>query len=527
MAKKIPDSFSNSLKGKIWLSTVALAFFVCTFGSLSYIVISFLVNDPFYAIFIPFLLLAITIVAFGLWLSSEIVNPVEKVLLLTKSLERGISTSLPKTSGSKETDEILETINKISGQIQRLVSSMDNVAQGNLDPVYAQNSNADRISLTFQKLLAKVSESIHAKQELEKLESAVRQLSEESGLIRNNKLATSVNSNTGSTQEIALTINYLLGQLADLSAQAKSSAEKSQIAAIEVQKNLQNVIQKDESRIREIGQATVTLKKVPQLIHQITDEISQSALSANQSVEKVRQGIKNARTNFDAVDRLRKQVQESVRRIQKLNECSQEIGNAAKTVGDLAQRTNLVALNASIQVAELGEQGRGFIVISEEIERLAARADKTNKQINALNKEIQSEIEKVENSLETIVGEAANFSKFTIETGNLSGDMERYLVRYLSLQEKIVNYTTGQTADAEQAFQTLSLSVAESPNSDSDLKESIQLTGNITHSMENLQNVANNFGFITIASEPKIKQTESVESLKHLPEEKIEGETFL
>lgn len=528
MAKKFADSFSNSLKGKIWLSTVALAFFVCTFGSLSYIVISFLINDPFYAIFIPFLLLAMTIVIFGLWLSSEVVNPVERVLLLTKSLERGISTSLPKTTGSNETDELLKTIHRISGQVQRLVHSMDDVAQGNLDAVYTQNSSADRISLTFQKLLAKVSESIYAKQELEKLEAAVRRLSEESNPIKNNNLNVVVDSGDNSTKEIALTINYLTGQLNELAAHVKTSAVRSQNSAVEVQKTLQKVIQQDEIRVREINQATVTLKKVPQLIHKISDEISQSASSANQSIEKTRQGMRNAETTLDSISQLRKQIQESVRHIQKLNECSQEIETASKTVGDLAQRTNLVALNASIQAVELGEQGRGFIIVSEEIERLAVCADKTNKHLNAVNKAIQSEIEKVESLLETIIGEAANFSKFSIETGNLSSDMERYLIQYLNLQEKIAGYTSEQAADTERAFHILATSVAEAGNFAGNLNESARTIGNVTQSMEILHSATAHFSVVAATAPPnvKIEKTQPLESLKPLPDN-IEGETFL
>lgn len=526
MARKSIDSLSNSLKGKIWLSTVALAFFVCTFGTLSYIVVSFLVKDPFYAIFIPFLLLAITIVAFGLWLSSEIVGPVEKVLLLARSLERGISTSLPKTSGAIETDELLETIHRISGQVQRLVASLDNIAQENLDAASLQNSSSDRISQSFQKLLAKVSESIHAKQDLDKLQTAVRQLSEESSSIKNGRLNVTVSDNTNSTAEIAQTINYLLEQLSELTAQVKSSSSKSQNAAFDVEKSLREVIQRDEFRLQEINEATLTLKKVPQVVHRISDEISQSALSVSQSIEKTRHGIKNARVNFDAMTQLRRQVQESAKRMQKLNECSQEIETAAKTVGDLAQRTNLVALNASVQVAELGEHGRKFLVISEEIERLAARADKTNKQINALNKAIQSEIEKVETSLELIVGEAANFSKFTIETGNLNTDMERYLLSYLSLQQKLAEYTAAQTAGTEQAFQTLSTAVEEIPIRTRNLKNSVQTVGGIAYSLENLQATANHFNFVAPTLKAKNQAADTLETIPNQPEN-IEGETFI
>jgi methyl-accepting chemotaxis protein len=525
MNRKSSNSFSDSLKGKIWLSTVTLAFFICVFGSISYIVVSFLVNDPFYAIFIPFLLLAMLIAAFGLWLANEVVGPVEKISLLAKSLERGISTSLPKTSGATETDELLETIHRISGQVQRLVASMDGVAQGNLDAVYIQNSGSDRISQSFQKLLAKVSESIHAKQDLEKLEFAVRNLSEESNPLKNNNLNTTVNCDAISTQEIAATINYLTDQLGDLAALVKNSASKSQISTVEVQKILQTVMEQDESRVYEINQATVTLKKVPQLVDKISDEISQSAASTRQSIEKARRGTENAQINFNAVSRLRKQIQESVKLIQKLGESSQEIENAAKTIGDMAQRTNLVALNASIQAAELGEEGRGFVTVAAEVERLAGRADKSHKHLSALNKAIQSEIEKVETALESIVGEAANFSKFTIETGNLSGDMERYLNRYLQLQEKIGTYTGAQTAEIEQAFQTLNFSVAQTHNFAGDLKNSVQAISRVTHSMDNLQTAVAHFN-LTPAAPPETKKTENIETPQAVTKE-IEGETFL
>jgi len=86
MARYTPNSLFNSLKGKIWLATSALAFFICTFGLISYLIVSFVINDTFYAVFIPFLFLAFTVMVFGWWLSNEVVNPIEKVSLLGRLL---------------------------------------------------------------------------------------------------------------------------------------------------------------------------------------------------------------------------------------------------------------------------------------------------------------------------------------------------------------------------------------------------------------------------------------------------------
>ncbi len=493
MAKRFNNSLSNSLKGKIWLATTALAFFICVFGIISYLIASFLINDTFYAVVIPFLLLSVTVAFFGWWVANEVVNPVEKVLLFTKSLERGLSSSLPKASGATETDELMETICRLSQQSQKLVSLMEEVAQGNLDSALASNSNSDRITITFQKLLAKVSESIYAKQDLDKLQAAVNRLTEEVLPVREDNLNVSVNFDDAATNDISSAFNYLVEQLNDVILQIKSNTVKAQTSSSEAQRKIDEVIEQSDNRVKKLNQASVKLKQVPQMVQKISEELSQSSFSANQSIEKAKKGNGAAQANLNAITQLRQQIHESVKHIQKLNESSQELGKVAKTVEDLAQRTSMVALNASIQAAEISEHSRGFAVVSEEVERLAERANNTNKTISSLNKSIQSEIGKVENSLETTVSEVANLSKFAIETGNSIGELERYITQFLNLQEKIVTYTSAQTEDTENAYQVFAESISETERSIINLKESSYATQKITEKMTKLQDSVAHF----------------------------------
>jgi HAMP domain-containing protein len=217
----------NSLKGKIRMATTGLAFFVALCGLISYLILS-LVGNSFYAVFIPFLFLALTVVLFGRWLSNEILSPVEKVSLLAKSFERGVSTTIPKTSGSAETDELVQSVARLSGQVQKLVSSMDEVAGGNLDVVFSSATGAtDRASQTFQKLLAKVSESIHAKQDLERLQAAVIRLSEEILPVKLGNLDAKIKIETPETEKISQTLGYLIEQLSEIVAERCSARFKS------------------------------------------------------------------------------------------------------------------------------------------------------------------------------------------------------------------------------------------------------------------------------------------------------------
>jgi methyl-accepting chemotaxis protein len=505
MAKRFNNSLSNSLKGKIWLATTALAFFICVFGIISYLIASSLINDTFYSVAIPFLLLSVTVAIFGWWVANEVVNPVEKVLLLSKSLERGVSTSLPKSSGSTETDELMETIFRLSQQTQKLINSMEEVSQGHFETSLNQNPNSDRLTLTFQKLLAKVSESIYAKQDLEKLQKAVDQLAADVFPLGQDKLNVLINSND-STEEISGIFNHLIEQLKEIILQVKNSTVKTQTASVETQRNINEVIEQDDNRIQKLQQASLQLKQVPQTVRKISEELSHSVFSAHQSIEKAKKGNGAAQANLNAITQLRQQIYESIKQMQKLNESSQELGKVAKTVEDLAQRTSMVALNASIQAAEINENGRGFVVVAEEVERLAERAHNTNKNISSLNKSIQAEIGKVENLLETTVSEVANLSKFAIESGNSLGELERYVTQFLNLQEKIVAFTQTQTEDTEAAFEIFVESISGTQKSVVNLKEASQTIQTITERMAKLEDSVSHFEIASLVEENRMRQ---------------------
>jgi twitching motility protein PilJ len=492
MAKNL-NSLSYSIKGKIWLATTALAFFVGTFGTISYLIISYLVNDSLYAIAVPSLLLMITVAVFGWWISSEVTNPIERVLLLSRSMERGVSSTMPKSSGASETDQLLETLHRISQQGPKLLKAMEEVAQGNFNVSLSPVSNSDKVTSTFQKLLSKVSESIQAKHDLEILQAAVKRLAEDVEPLKRYNLNISASPENPDTEELAVTYNSVIEQLSEIVNLVKLNTVKTQSASNEVQKNLQVIIEQDEARVHKMNQASIVFRQIPQMVQQISEELSQSVFSANQSIEKARNGTNIAEANLNAVAQLRRQINESIKRMQRLNECSQEVGKVAKTVEDLAQRTSMVALNASIQASEMNEQGGSFAVVSEEVERLAERANATNKNISALNKAIQSEISKVESSLDATVSEASTLSKFAIETGNSISELERYIGQFLHLQEKIAAYTLSHTEDTEKAFETFMKSVSETENSVKTLKESNKQMDRIKEKMSDLQDSVSHF----------------------------------
>ena len=487
MARYTPNSLLNSLKGKIWIATSALAFFICTFGLISYLIVSFVVNDTFYAVFVPFLFVAFAVMVFGWWLSNEVVSPIEKVSLLAKSLERSASTSLPKTSGSTETDELLETLSRNSQQMQRLVNLMDEVSAGNTDIALTPLQNSDRLLAAFQRLLAKVTDSIDARAKLERLQNSVSQISEDIARVRKYNLDAEITADAKETREISETLKFLVNHLSALVAQVRDDSANTKATASDVRRSLNTLVQQAEAKLQEMNQAAVTLKEIPDSVQKISKMTAGALQSANQSIEKARQGTKTAQENVNSAALLRKQLQEAVSRLGRLSEHAQEIGKIAKTVGDMAHRTSTVALNASILAGDFGDGTRGFSVVADEIKRISARAENTNKQIAALNKAMGADIGEVERFLKSTVQEAANLSKFAVETGNSLGELEKHISQILNLQDQLTANSSEQALETEKAFQVFIGSIAETEMSVEAMKQSERSVAALVSTLANLQ----------------------------------------
>src|SRR3546814_16013554 len=88
---------------------------------------------------------------------------------------------------------------------------------------------------------------------------------------------------------------------------------------------------------------------------------------------------------------MREQIQDTSKRIKRRGESSQEIGNIIEFINDIAEQTNTLALNASIQAAMAGEAGRGFAVVADEVQKLAERAATATRQIETLVKTLQAD----------------------------------------------------------------------------------------------------------------------------------------
>jgi twitching motility protein PilJ len=121
---------------------------------------------------------------------------------------------------------------------------------------------------------------------------------------------------------------------------------------------------------------------------------------ARHSVDVAHKGGHAVRRTIQGMNTIRETIQDTSKRIKRLGESSQEIGNIIELINDIAEQTNILALNASIQASMAGESGRGFAVVADEVQRLSERAANATRQIEVLVKTIQSDTNEAVTSME-------------------------------------------------------------------------------------------------------------------------------
>jgi twitching motility protein PilJ len=365
---------------------------------------------------------------------------------------------------------------------------MEEVVAGNTDVTLTPLQNSDRLSNAFQKLLAKISDSIDAKKKLEKIQRSIDQLTKDLSPIRHGNLQVEILSESKELKEIESITRFLLNNLSEIISASRQESAVSRSSVEEIRQTLQSVIEQNEIRVQELNRAAVTLVEIPNSVQKISENLSKNAMCGNQSVETVRKGAKTSQQSRETIALIRKQLQETLSHIRSLHERSQEISQTVKTIEDLANRTNMIALNASIQAGKAGEKHGDFVVITEEIGRLASRAENTNKQISALYKSILSEIGKIENSLNLTSTEITKLSKFSVEVSSSLDELEKYLTRSLSSQEQLTSESLEQSVQTERAFQIFVSSISGNEKTTDELKNAEHLITRLTAAIENLHN---------------------------------------
>jgi twitching motility protein PilJ len=193
------------------------------------------------------------------------------------------------------------------------------------------------------------------------------------------------------TGAIADSVNYTTEELRKLVTGITRASEKMGLATGNADTVSQSLLAAAQKQAKEIRDAEESVQLMAKSIQEVDASASKATEVGRRTPVATEQGAQAVRNSIAGMDGIREQIQETAKRIKRLGESSQEIGEIVDLISDITEQTNVLALNAAIQAASAGEAGRGFSVVAEEVQRLAERSGEATKQIGALVKTIQSD----------------------------------------------------------------------------------------------------------------------------------------
>ncbi len=337
------------------------------------------VNPTILTTVIAFLVTIMIIVATGYVVNQTITRPLIQLAGLTRRIARGETSVRAKLEGRDEIYLVANSMNVMLDNIVRLIQETQ-------------------------------SQRDHLQAQVEKLVSEVSGVGE--GDLR---IQAEVTSDTLGV--LADSFNYMVEELSSLIVRVKMVANEVGNSTSSILDRMTQLVETGDVEIQQMGEAERQVERLTSASHQVAEraqKLEKVARTARQDANEGRESVKQA---VAGMGRINENVHETATKVQTLGERSRAIDEIITAIGGIAHQTNRLALDAAIQAAMAGENGKGFGAVAADIRRLAERAKEQAGSITRIIRSFREDITAVATSMQDTQRETATGTKLTQEAG--------------------------------------------------------------------------------------------------------------
>jgi len=328
---------------------------------------------------------------------------------------------------------------RLTEQIRHVTNLFEEIRRGNFEmraPVVTHDELGQMTSdlnLVLDETLA----LIQSKREREDLQNSIVRLLDDVSGVAQGDLTVEAEVRSDPTGAIADAFNYMTAELRQIIGKVQEVTRQVAASANETLGATEQLALDSESQAQQILATRETVEQMTASMRHVSEVAGKSRGVAEQSLQTARGGAEAVQDTIRGMKGIRDHVQETAKRIKRLGEQSQEIGESVRLIGDIAYRTSVLALNASIQASRAGEAGRGFAVVAEEVEQLAKRSTDATNRITALVNTIQAGANEAIAAMENSTQEVVEGSRLANQAGRALGEIERVSSQLAELIQSI------------------------------------------------------------------------------------------
>ena len=244
--------------------------------------------------------------------------------------------------------------------------------------------------------------------------------------------------------------NRFVDKIHDLVYEVKQSTNQVATAAEELDTVTTNSSQLIQQQANETDQMATAIEEITHTIADVAKNAADAAYAAGKADQQAAEGSNKVAAAIHSLDQLVGTVQNSADVIHQLEQRSESIGSVLSVIRDVAEQTNLLALNAAIEAARAGEQGRGFAVVADEVRQLAGRTQKSTEEIHNIISSLQGTASQAVKEMRESLNQAGKTVDITHEAKEALALIRHAVTQINEMNTQIASASVQQTSAANE-----------------------------------------------------------------------------
>jgi len=342
------------------------------------------------------------------------------------------------------------SVEKAVKAVKETVSEINLIVESSVNGKLKTRGNASKFSGSYKELVEGLNNTLEAFGEPINEQSVVLEK-----LSAGDLTARMEGEYKGDFQIIKNSVNNLADSFNNALSKVSEAVEATASASTQISSSSEEMAAGAQEQSSQTAEIATAIEQMTSTIMQTTKNASSSSQNAQNASVAAKEGGAVINETINGMNKIADVVKNAAVIVQELGASSQQIGSIIQVIDDIADQTNLLALNAAIEAARAGEQGRGFAVVADEVRKLAERTTKATKEIGDMIKKIQKDTDGAVRSMEQGTVEVDKGKELAKKAGDSLQNIIKGALETVDLINQVATASEEQSSAAEQISKSI------------------------------------------------------------------------